>query len=499
VARQLGAGDQFGDYRIEDVAGRGGMGIVFRARQRRPDRTVAIKVIAPELAADRDFRARFEQESAMAAQIEHPNVIPVYEVGDEDGLLYIAMRYVDGVDLGGLLASRGPLTPVRAAHLVSEVAAALDAAHAHGLVHRDVKPGNILVATSDHVYLTDFGLSKQISDTRGLTATGMFVGTLDYIAPEQIEGRRVDARTDIYALGCVLYELLAGVVPFPRDSELPKLYAHVHDRPAALVGVPAPLADAIARAMSKRPADRFQSAGDFGRAVVAGAAGRTDHGTGRAVAAGDAAISDAQALTEVGSLASTETGRLMLTEPGERSPRDLDAPGAGRGAGRGIMRGPRRRWMAGGAATLVAAIGAAVAIALGSGGPTPTTTTTTTTTTTQPRPQPPSNRAILAPATVAPSVDECQQQLMFAVDGTAGPVKCSNGNVNAVAWRYYARNGHRLILSLGGFATPQQALAAMCKDGSSTIPLEQEAYQLAKTYYQWQFAVDPSTEYPSSC
>ena len=497
MARQLGAGDQFGDYRIEDVAGRGGMGIVFRARQRRPDRTVAIKVIAPELAADRDFRARFEQESAMAAQIEHPNVIPVYEVGDEDGLLYIAMRYVDGVDLGGLLKSGGPLAATRAAHLLFEVAGALDAAHAHGLVHRDVKPGNILVATGDHVYLTDFGLSKQISDTRGLTATGMFVGTLDYIAPEQIEGRRVDARTDIYALGCVLYELLAGVVPFPRDSEVAKLYAHVHDYPAPLVGVPAPLGEAIARAMSKRPADRFQSAGDFGRAVVAGAAGRTDHGTGRVVAAGDAAISDAQALTEVGSLASSDTGRLASTKTDARSPLDLGASTARPGAGRRITRGPRRRWVAGGAAALVAAVGAVVAIALGSGGPTPTTTTTTTTTTTPP--PPPSNRAILAPATTPPSVDECQQQLMFAVDGTAGPVKCSNGDVNAVAWKYYARDGHRLILSLGSFATPPQALAAMCKDGSSTIPLEQEAYQLAKTYYQWQFAVDPSTEYPSSC
>ena len=232
--RALGPGDQFGGYRIEEVAGRGGMGLVYRARQTRPERIVAIKVIAPELAADGDFRARFEQESATAAEIEHPNVIPVYEIGEEGGLLYIAMRFVRGVDLGGLLAQSGRLDPGRVARLVSQVAAALDAAHARGLVHRDVKPGNILIAGDDHVYLTDFGLTKRIADSHGMTQTGMFVGTVDYIAPEQIEGRSVDARADVYALGCVAYELLSGKVPFPRDSEMAKLYAHVNDAPPVL-------------------------------------------------------------------------------------------------------------------------------------------------------------------------------------------------------------------------------------------------------------------------
>ena len=246
------------------------MGLVYRARQRRPDRTVAIKVIAPELAADPAFRARFEQESATAAEIEHPNVIPVYEVGEDDGLLFISMRFVHGVDLGRLLAQSGRLEPQRAAGLISQVADALDAAHARGLVHRDVKPGNILVAERDHVYLTDFGLTKRTSDSRGMTQTGMFVGTVDYIAPEQVEGRRLDARADVYALGCVTYELLSGTVPFPRDSDIAKIFAHVNDPPPRLRDVPQPLAAAVERAMAKRPQDRFLSAGDFGRAVSGG-------------------------------------------------------------------------------------------------------------------------------------------------------------------------------------------------------------------------------------
>jgi predicted Ser/Thr protein kinase len=494
VARELAPGDTFGGYRIEALAGRGGMGLVYRARQRRPDRIVAIKVITPALAADPDFRTRFEQESAAAAQIEHPNVIPVYEVGEEDGLVYIAMRYVDGVDLGRLRPGHEPLDPLRAAHIISQAAAALDAAHAHGLVHRDVKPGNILVTGTDHVYLTDFGLTKRVSDTRGPTRTGMFVGTVDYIAPEQAEGRRVDARADVYALGCVLYELLAGQVPFPRGSEMATLYAHVHDPPPPLPDVPGPLADAVARAMAKRPEDRFPSAGDFGRAAVAGAAGRVEHGTGLSVAVGDAAIGDEHAPTEMDAVPPEITAPPPeITAP----PPEITAPPPEITAPRPTERPGRRRWAVAGGGALVVAIGAAAALALSSGGPEPTTTTTITTTTTT-RTQP-SNRAILAPATVPPSVDECRQQLMFAVDGTAGPVKCANGDVNVVAWKYYARDGHRRILSLGRFATPQQALDAMCNDGSSTIPLEQQAYLLAATYYGWQFAGDPSGAFANGC
>jgi serine/threonine protein kinase len=338
------------------------MGLVYRARQRRPERIVAIKVIAPELAADPAFRARFEQESTTAAQIEHPNVIPVYQVGDDDGLLYIAMRYVEGVDLGGLLTQSGRLTPERTAHLVSQVANALDAAHARGLVHRDVKPGNILVAASDHVYLTDFGLTKRSADTGGMTQTGTFVGTVDYIAPEQIEGRRVDARADVYALGCVTYQLLSGSVPFPRDSDIAKIMAHVNDPPPPLRDVPSPLAAAVSRAMAKRPADRYLSAGDFGRAVLAGAAGRSAPESGRTVASGDAAILDRDALTEPAGVLPPELAATAPTEPKGTRP-------------------SRRAWMlpAGGAA-VVAVIAASVALAVGVGGTTSTSTSTSTTT-----------------------------------------------------------------------------------------------------------------------
>ena len=497
--RQLGPGEEFGGYRIEGEVGRGGMGLVYRARQRRPDRIVAIKLIAPALAADPAFRARFEQESTTAAQIEHPNVIPVYEVGEEDDLLYIAMRYVDGVDLGGLIAKSGPLAPERAAHLVSQVAEALDAAHARGLVHRDVKPGNILVAASDHVYLTDFGLTKRTAETRGQTATGMFVGTVDYIAPEQIESRRVDARADIYALGCVLYKTLSGSVPFPRDSDLATLYAHIHDPLPPLPGVPEPLAAAVVRATAKRPADRYLSAGDFGRAALAGAAGRTDHGPGRTVATQGAAIADAQAPTVLAGVAPTVPAGVAPTERPEARPHK---PGR-----------PWRSWAVPvGAAAFVAVIAAGVAIALGSGGSTPrpprphttpvnppTTTTsgTTTTTTSTPTTQT-ASRATLPPATVPSHVDECQRQLTFAVDGTAGPLKCANGDLNVLAWQHYSGAAGNLM-SVGPFASPQQVLQAMCQDKNTTIPVEQGAYQLALAYYGWQFAEDPSTAYPSSC
>jgi DNA-binding NarL/FixJ family response regulator len=282
--RQLCPDDVFCGCRIEAIAGRGGMGIVYRAHQRLPDRTVALKVILPELAADPEFRARFERESTAAAQIEHPNVIPVYAVGEEGGVLYITMRFVDGVDLGALLARARRLTPERGTHLVSQVADALDAAHARGLVHRDVKPGNILVTASDHVYLTDFGLTKRSADTHGMTATGMFVGSVDYVAPEQIEGRHVDARTDVYSLACVLFELLSGSVPFPRDTEVAKIFAHVSDPPPRLENVPAALASVVERGMAKRPDDRFPSAGEFGRAALAAAAGRADAYAAKTVA-----------------------------------------------------------------------------------------------------------------------------------------------------------------------------------------------------------------------
>jgi serine/threonine-protein kinase len=272
------------------------MGVVYRARQQRPDRIVALKVISPEFAADPAFQARFERESQIAAQIEHPNVIPVYAVGDEAGALYIAMRFVVGTDLRATLTQAGRLEPQRAAAIVDQVAQALDAAHAHGLVHRDVKPSNVLVATGggrEHVYLTDFGLSRLVESTDGFTATGALVGTIDYIAPEQARGERVDARTDVYSLGCMLFHLITGTVPFPRTNDVAKLYAHTAEPPPAprerVAELPPAFDEILARAMAKDPDDRFPSAGDLGRAALAAAGDTRGALAERSVATGAAA------------------------------------------------------------------------------------------------------------------------------------------------------------------------------------------------------------------
>ena len=278
---QLEPGTALGGYRIEGIAGRGGMGVVYRARQLRPDRVVALKVINPDLAADATFRARFELEANIAASIEHPNVLPIYEFGEESGLLYLTMRWVEGTDMRELLMRDGALEPVRATRIVEQVADALDAAHASGLVHRDVKPGNILHVERggrEHAFLTDFGLTKRTSgDTAGqtLTQAGSWVGTLDYVAPEQIQGQAIDARADVYSLGCVLFQALSGRVPFERESDVSKIYAHISEPPPDLAhvvqGVSPTLSGVVQKAMAKKPDDRFASAGDFGRAAVAAA------------------------------------------------------------------------------------------------------------------------------------------------------------------------------------------------------------------------------------
>src|SRR3954463_5153835 len=270
---ELAPGTQFGVYRIESVAGQGGMGVVYRATQTGLDRSVALKVVTPAFANDEEFRARFRRESKLAASIEHPNVIPVYEAGEHDGVLFLAMRYVEGTDVGSLLKRIGGLEPIRASRVVAQRAAALDGAPAAGLVHRDVKPANALLAADDHVYLTDFGLTKRAASGSAMTKTGQMVGTVDYVAPEQVEGGSVDARTDVYSLACVLYHLLTGHVPFDKPTEMAKLFAHVHEdppRPSDTVpGLPGALDDVVWRGMAKDPTKRFLSAGDLGRAAVA--------------------------------------------------------------------------------------------------------------------------------------------------------------------------------------------------------------------------------------
>ena len=258
-------GETFGEYTIESVLGRGGMGTVYLATQARLQRKVALKVITPELAHDDEFRARFLRESQLAASLDHPNVIPIFDTSEIDGVLYLAMRYVAGPSLQTLIRERGPLLAEEALRIAEQVGSALDAAHRAGLVHRDVKPANILIAEPEsHVYLCDFGLAKR-TGSLGLTRTGSFLGSVDYCAPEQIEGRPVDGRADVYALGSVLFHCLSGRPPFPRDTEFAVLQAHLGDPAPTLftvrAGLPQALDEVFATAMAKNPDNRYQTAG----------------------------------------------------------------------------------------------------------------------------------------------------------------------------------------------------------------------------------------------
>jgi serine/threonine-protein kinase len=268
-------GSRIAGYRLEKQIGRGGMAVVFRALDERLSRPVALKVLAPGLPADEGFRQRFIRESRSAAAVDDPHIIPVFEAGEADGALFIAMRYVPGGDAGTLVREHGPLPPARAAAIVSAVASALDAAHAAGLVHRDVKPANMLVdvrpGRPDHVYLSDFGLTKGAMSSVSLTGTGHFMGTLDYCAPEQIQGQRVDARTDEYALACAAFELLAGEPPFPRDKSMAVMYAQLSAPPPVLSarrpGLPPAVDEVLLRALAKAPGDRYASCGEFAHAL----------------------------------------------------------------------------------------------------------------------------------------------------------------------------------------------------------------------------------------
>jgi hypothetical protein len=293
----LSSGASFAGYVVEDQLSRGGMGVVYRATELRPKRTVALKVIAPELAADAQFRTRFLRESQLAAAIEHPNVVPVLRVGEEDGLLFIAMRLIRDKDLAAIIADEQRLEPVRIAHLVDQIADALDTAHAMGLVHRDVKPANILVEShrrGEHAYLTDFGLTKALGSSTSLTSTGVVVGTVDYMAPEQLEGGPLDARTDVYSLGCVLFQGLTGSVPYPMEHRAAAMFAHLNAAPPTVTGLvpdaPPQFDEVVRRALAKNPDDRYPSAGDLAHAAVAASERRTLIAAAeRSVGTGDAA------------------------------------------------------------------------------------------------------------------------------------------------------------------------------------------------------------------
>ena len=276
----VGLGGEFAGHRIEAVLGRGGMGIVYRARNLALDRMRALKVLSPALSADARFRERFRRESRLAASIEHPNVIPVHQAGEEDGQLYLSMRLVEGLDLRALVSSEGPLDPSRGRDVIRQVAAGLDAAHAAGLLHRDVKPANVLVgagADDGRVCLTDFGISRATGAGETITGTGELIGTADFVAPEQASGDPVDHRADLYALAAVVHFTLTGRPPFPRDNELATLFAHANaprPRPTEVrPDLPPGLDELVARGMAVDPADRFASGAELADALDGALAG----------------------------------------------------------------------------------------------------------------------------------------------------------------------------------------------------------------------------------
>jgi len=399
VFSESAIGSQIAGYRLEGQIGRGGMAVVYRAYDPRLDRYVALKILAPGLALDDAFRQRFIRESRAAAAVDHPNIIPVFDAGEADGVLFIAMRFVQGGDVRTLLDTGGPLPVARACDITAQVASALDAAHARGLVHRDVKPGNMLLDVTagggrqDHVYLSDFGLSKQSLSQTGLTAQGQFLGTLDYVAPEQIEGRPVDGRADLYALACAAFELLAGAPPFKRDAGLAVVWAKLSEPPPPLSprrqGLPAAVDDVMHRGMARAPADRFGNCGEFATAlrgalgldtrprsvppvprqpteiampaVSSGAQDGSAPPLGPSASAGPAAPAApagpapaAAPPTEIAQVSGPRSAGPGLTEPSRPAPaRRLDAP---RGAGTVVAPAPRPSWWRSRAAMATAAV-----------------------------------------------------------------------------------------------------------------------------------------------
>ena len=378
-------GTEFAGYRIEALLGRGGMSVVYLAEHVRLGRRVALKLLAPMLSDDDTYRDRFQRESRRAAELDHPNVVPIFDAGEAEGQLFIAMRYIEGCDLKVLIGRDGSLGMGRTLFILEQAADGLDAAHERNLIHRDVKPGNILIAEpSEHVYLTDFGVVKHTA-SRGLTRTGFFIGTVDYAAPEQIEGLPVDARTDVYALGCVLYECLVGKAPFDRDAEITVMHAHLIDAPplltAARPDLPKALNRVLASALAKSKDDRYDTCGQLIEAARVAALQRSttsSHVPGRAGAGADAdeavlpAVAAEPPATTAGSalpaapiaasvVAATvngdsverrEAGQPPLGPPPEHPP--ASRGGGGRGGG--------RSWLAAGAIIVVAAALAAAAV-----------------------------------------------------------------------------------------------------------------------------------------
>ncbi|MBW0118844.1 serine/threonine-protein kinase, partial [Pseudonocardia abyssalis] len=279
---------QFGQYVVQDLLGSGGMGEVYRAHDTRRDREVALKLLPELFSGDEEYTRRFRRESHVAARLREPHVIPIHDFGEIDGRLFIDMRLVDGRDIGQILTEDGALPPTRAVHIISQIAEALDAAHADGLVHRDVKPSNVLVTANDFVYVVDFGIARSIGTARtSLTMTGATIGTLDYMAPERFSNQPVDCRADVYSLACLLYECLTATRPFAGEDLPALMYAHLFTdppTPSTLSRTVLPALDVVvARGMAKRPDDRFESAGAFAAAARAAVGSGSSDGTATVV------------------------------------------------------------------------------------------------------------------------------------------------------------------------------------------------------------------------
>ena len=390
----LSPGTIVSGYRVDGVLGEGGMGVVYRATQLSLNRTVALKVLASELSNDAAFRERFRREGLLQAAIDHEHIVTVYEAGASEHGLFLAMRLIRGPTLKDMIIA-GDLSPERTLAILEQVAGALDAAHDVGLTHRDIKPQNILIGANDHAYLADFGLT-QASDEVSLTETGQFIGTIDYVAPEQIQGQGATAQSDVYSLSAVLYEALTGEVPFPRQNEPAVLYAHISETPPRITerrsDLPAEIDAVVARGMAKLPSDRYRSPSQliadaraaFGSkaaaaetrqpqvpAPAAGSPDTTIAAGERTVARARPAGSPAAATTMRGAPAAATTpagspdGRALTT------PADATRPaGAPTGAG-AAPPAARRRTLSGGSVGLIAALGVAAAVGgylIGSGG-----------------------------------------------------------------------------------------------------------------------------------
>jgi serine/threonine protein kinase len=387
---EFAAGSRLAGYRLEEEIGRGGMAVVFRARDERLGRLVALKILAPALATDKSFQQRFIRESRAAAAVDDPHIVPVYEAGESDGVLFIAMRYVRGGDARSLLRDEGPLPPGRVATIISPVASALDAAHAEGLLHRDVKPGNMLVdvvpGRPEHVYLSDFGLSKTRVSSANLTAMGHFLGTLAYVAPEQIGGKATDGRADQYALACSAFELLTGETPFSDDDATALMYAHTTEPPPTLTSLrsslPAEADKVLARALAKAPEDRYPTCREFADALR-GAFGLQPYDSGpEAIPGSHPRTEKAVTPTDTPDFSRLNTRDAQIPPPQHGSGSGGSGPDGQGGQVPPPARGGRRRTRiivaAAAAVVVLAAAGVVVALASGGGPARPTSFTIAT-------------------------------------------------------------------------------------------------------------------------